>query len=119
MIQHKLTAKADAALMSADDAKSLRASHDAHARKLSKTSKTELHSIYASELLAHGARLLAGGPVSRDELVNAILTLRYPQAQMDLSTHVLYHETDGWTACQYCHPHSGARCECGLGRSDG
>jgi hypothetical protein len=55
--------------------------HDADAKKLSRKSAPTLRDIWRAELAKQGTFSLLGGPVRRDELVNAILDLRYPQAQ--------------------------------------
>jgi hypothetical protein len=104
--------------MNETEARELRQGHDGYVRSLYRKPKTELASLYRQELAARGRTSLYGGPGSKDELVNALVFLRYPIDQLNESIHVLHHQdSNGWTACQWCHPHGGAACECELGRA--
>lgn len=92
--------------------------HGQALREIAATRKGELESMYRDELDARGMRLLAGGPRTKDELIRAILDFRYPRAQLDEVTHLIYHQdSDGWSACEHCHPHGGGRCDCKLGQA--
>jgi hypothetical protein len=86
------------------------AGHGAYLRRLSNMTRKQLKEEYAGEVT-----VLAGGPRTRDELISALNQIRYPAAERSMWQHVLYHETAGWSACPYCHPHDGERCECELG----
>lgn len=89
-------------LISRDAAAARHAAQGAYARKLSNRSRVALRVEYAAELADRGQAILAGGPVTRDELVGALLRLRYPATEQAMVTHVLYHDTPGWSACAWC-----------------
>ena len=103
--------------MNETEASEFRRGHDTYVRTLSRTAKARLASTYRQELASRGQQLLYGGPASKDELVSALASLRYPLGQLNESTHVLYHAPgETWSACEHCHPHQGQTCECALGR---
>jgi hypothetical protein len=105
------------ALMTETEARNFRTDHDAYVRTLSRQTKSHLASMYRQQLAAHGRELLYGGPASKDELISAISNLNYPIERLNESIHVLYHQdSDGSSACEWCHPHSGGTCDCALGR---
>ncbi len=96
----------------------LRIEHDRYARLIWRKPVRELKDIYRTEQAARGAQLLYGGPSGKDELTSAIVSLRFPVEQLNESTHVLHHgDGNAWSACQWCHPHGGAGCDCPLGRT--
>ena len=56
------------------------AAHDKDAKDLNRKAIFKLREIHEAELKAQNITRIMGGPVSHDELVNAILELRYPLA---------------------------------------
>lgn len=103
--------------MTADEARDFRQAHDTYARELSRLPKARLALRYGQQLASRGVVLLGGGPVGKDELISALMRERFPLDRLNESIHVLYHQdSDGWSACEHCHPHSGGTCDCALGR---
>lgn len=99
------------------EAGKLRKDHDDCVRNLSRQTKSALTAAYRQQLASQGVTLLSGGPARKDELISAIVTERFPTDQLNQSIHVLYHNPgETWSACKWCHPHAGARCECEIGR---
>jgi hypothetical protein len=98
--------------MTRDFALALRAACNHDVRLL--TSKTR-HELAAIEL-QEGPTHLLGGPVTKDELIRAIIERRYPSARQNEAAHVIGHDTYRWTACNWCHgddgTHGGHLCEC-------
>jgi len=98
------------------EAAQFRRDHDDYARYLAKQTRAALAAAYRHQLASQGMTLLGGGPGSKDELTAAIMNLRFPINQLNQSIHVLYHAPgETWSACEWCHPHAGATCECKLG----
>lgn len=86
-------------------ARTLREAHDGFVSRISRMTKAQLGSLYRGDLVERGQTVVYGGPASKDELISALVELRYPLAQMNESIHVLYH-VDGITSevCEYCNP---------------
>lgn len=104
--------------MNEAEARDLRAAHDNYVKSIYRKPKADLAAAYRQELAARGQQLLYGGPASKDELVSALTSLRFPLEALNESIHVLYHQdSNGWSACEWCHPHGGAGCDCALGRA--
>lgn len=76
--------------MTRDEARALITAHDDCARAVWRMSRARLAALYRAELAKHGRELLYGGPVSRDELTNAIVDLRYPLDRMNEARQVWY-----------------------------
>jgi hypothetical protein len=91
--------------MTNDEALAFMTARDREARELYRMTKADLAAIYQGELAARGLTLLCGGPASRGELGNDILTLRYPTATLNLAIHVVHHKPgEHWSACEHCNP---------------
>jgi len=93
--------------MSKDFANALLAAHDADVRALSRMTRHELAVLERSELAARGTERIMGGPVTKDELINAITNMRYPIARQNEAIHVLHHDPQPgqvgtWSACEWC-----------------
>lgn len=102
------------ATLTADEARQLRADHDRDAGQLARKSQRELGRIAAGLRAGTGWERLYGTS-SKDELISEILGHRYPAAKLNEAIHVMHHRPgESWTACEWCHPHSGATCECPL-----
>lgn len=84
--------------MSRDFAAALRAAHASDVRALSRMSRHELAALEQYE----GPEHIMGGPVTKDELINAIANRRYPIARQNEAIHVLTHTGGGWSACEWC-----------------
>ena len=84
-------------------ARTIREAHDGYVRSIYRKPKATLAQMYRSELADRGTYSLYGGPVSKDELISALVELCYPLAKMNESVHVLYHR-DGITndVCEWC-----------------
>jgi hypothetical protein len=84
-------------------ARVIREAHDSYVKSIYRKPKAALAQMYRSELAAQGRTILYGGPGSKDELISALVELRYPLAKMNESIHVLYHR-DGLTndVCEWC-----------------
>lgn len=91
--------------MNQDQARILREAHDGYVRSIARMPKATLANMYRNELAALGSMSLYGGPASKDELVAALVELRYPLAKLNESVHVLYH-VNGITneVCEQCNP---------------
>lgn len=90
-------------MMTYAEAKSFQMRLTADTRALAKTRKAELQAIRAADLAREGIVTVFGGPVTKDELLNDILNRRYPLAQVNEATHVLYHAPSArWEACEHC-----------------
>ena len=94
------------AVMTPEQARQFRAARDYDARTLGRTSKAALAALYHTTLRRHGIESIYGGPVGKDELVAAILDLRYPLDQLNEAIHVLWHQPDKpgeiWDGCEHC-----------------
>jgi hypothetical protein len=76
--------------------------HDKRAKMLTRASAASLRQVYRDTLADFGTVSVIGGPVSKDELVNAILGLEYPPANLNEAIHLMYHEGAVWDACEWC-----------------
>lgn len=88
--------------MNETQARTLREAHDGYVKSIYRKPKSTLAGLYREELAAQGTTILFGGPASKDELVSALVELRYPLAKMNESIHVLYHGEFANDACEYC-----------------
>lgn len=90
-------------MMTTSQARALQDAHGQDARDLCNTPKTMLQALRHEMLAAEGVVTIYGGPVTRDELVNDILSRRYPVDKLNEAAHVLYHEPGQvWSACEHC-----------------
>ena len=89
--------------MDETQARIIREARDSYVKSIYRKPKAALAQMYRSELADRGQYILFGGPSSKDELVSALVELRYPLAKMNESIHVLYHQ-DGITndVCEWC-----------------
>jgi hypothetical protein len=89
--------------MNETQARTIREAHDGYVKSIYRKHLTTLAHMYRQELTARGMYLAYGGPASKDELISALVELRYPLASMNESVHVLYH-VDGITSdvCEQC-----------------
>jgi hypothetical protein len=89
--------------MNETQARTIREAHDGYVKSIYRKPKATLATMYRQELADRGMYSLFGGPMSKDELMSALVELRYPLAAMNESVHVLYH-VDGITndACEQC-----------------
>ena len=89
--------------MNETQARTIREAHDGYVKSIYRKPKAALAQMYRSELADRGQYILFGGPSSKDELVSALVELRYPLVKMNESVHVLYH-VDGITndICEWC-----------------
>jgi hypothetical protein len=88
--------------MSKDFARALVEAHDADARTLSRKTRHELAVFERSEMAARGMEHVYGGPVTKEELLRSILDMRYPVARRFAAAHVLHHDRDKWSGCEFC-----------------
>lgn len=93
--------------MSKDFAHALQAARDSDVRALSRMTRHELAALERSELAAIGREHIFGGPVTKDELLSAIVNMRYPIARQNEAIHVLHHDPQPgqvgtWSACKFC-----------------
>lgn len=90
-------------MMTTAEAQQFLQDHDNYARAISRQPKAALADLYRRELAAAGIHLLYGGPASKDELISALVGLRFPLGKLNESVHVLHH-TDGITSdvCEFC-----------------
>ena len=103
------------AFSTAESAQAYRQAHDARVKELYRTALPALRDLERDQLARQGLRRVFGGPVSKDELVSAILATEYPAERLNEAGHVLYHKLgETWSACNFCHPHQGSTCECDL-----
>lgn len=92
--------------------------HDTEARRLTRMTKTALRELRDQRDQAAGITrwgpVIGGGAWSKDELVNHLLAEEFPVDQLNEAIHGKYHVTGrgGSSACEYCHPHDGGRCDC-------
>jgi hypothetical protein len=89
--------------MNETQARTIREAHDSYVKSIYRKPRATLAHMYRQELADQGIRLVYGGPASKDELISALVELRYPLASMNESVHVLYH-VDGITndVCKQC-----------------
>lgn len=76
--------------MTKDEAHAKIIHHDTYVRSLNRLTKANLAAVYRRELAKRGREILYGGPASRDELLSAIVDLRYPLAEMNEARQVYY-----------------------------
>lgn len=91
--------------MNDTEARAFRAAYEGAVKRYSKMTKVQLRNEDLIALSETNTVRLCGGPVSKDELISDILTLRgYTTAKLNESTHVLAHEIPGqnWPDCPYC-----------------
>jgi hypothetical protein len=83
-------------------AQALRKAWNDDVKALSRMARARLVGLDREELTARGTYRVFGS-LSKDELVNDILDMRYPREALNESIHVLYH-VDGVTnsACDLC-----------------
>lgn len=85
--------------MNETQARVFREAHDHYVKTISRKSKTQLVTLTDQEMTVYGGTR----HWSKDELVSALVELRYPLAKLNESIHVLYH-VDGITndVCEWC-----------------
>jgi hypothetical protein len=99
-------------LMTTQQAAEFIRDHDRAARQLNGKTKKALTALRDTRLRAAGI-ISIGGPYSKDELINDLLERDYPIGTVNEAIHVAYHSAnESWSACEYCHPHGGSRCDC-------
>jgi hypothetical protein len=100
--------------MTEPQARIFREAYNAAVKRYSRMTIAQLKAERAAALAGQGMISLYGGPVSKDEFVSAVLNLRgYTIDKLNETTHVLHHAPgESWSACEWCHPHQGAPCEC-------
>jgi hypothetical protein len=102
--------------MNLTEARTLREAHNAYVKRLARMTRGALAILEAIEMREHDQTHLLGGPVTRDELIAALVELRYPAAKRNEAIHVIGHDSHGFTACNFCHDddgtHAGSLCEC-------
>jgi hypothetical protein len=110
-------------LCTAEEAAMFRAAHSAYVGRVSRMSRGRLADLHRADLAEQGRQILFGGPVTKDELVRALVELHYPTARLNMTTHVLHHGEADWSACEYCAVEAGrcvpcvrACCPCGEAR---
>lgn len=97
--------------MNETQARILREAHDGYVKSIYRKPKAQLATMYRAELAAQGTTLVYGGPASKDELVSALVELRYPLAKMNESIHVLWHTGEIRNeVCEYCNPDPCPKC---------
>lgn len=70
-------------------------SYQSEVRFLSRITAKNLRVVHARHMNERGMQMLLGGPVSKDELITAILELHgMGIGQLNEATHVLYHSAD-------------------------
>lgn len=90
-------------MMTYSEARSFQARLTADTRHFTRMRKADLVAFRREQLEAEGVIWESGGPASKDELVNDILNRRYPLAQVNETSHVLYHAPSSrWAACDHC-----------------
>jgi hypothetical protein len=90
-------------MMTYAEAKSFQQRLTADTRAFTRMRKAELVTFRREQLERDGVIWEAGGPATKAELVNDILNRRYPLAQVNEATHVLYHAPSArWSACEHC-----------------
>ena len=100
-------------IMTADQAEDFIYRHDRRARELTRMTKAGLLGLRRVRDEAAGI-IRQGGAQSKDELVSDLLERDYPTSLLNQAIHAKYHVTGqgGSSACEYCHPHNGGRCDC-------
>lgn len=90
-------------MMTYTEARDFNRRMDEDARTLTRTRKGELQATYRDVLKADGVIWESGYPSTKDGLIAEILSRRYPLAQANEATHVLYHAPSSrWPACDHC-----------------
>ena len=101
-------------VMTEQQARTFREAYAAAVKRYSRMTIAALRIEDDAALADQGIQRVYGGPGSKDEWVRAVLEHRgYTVDKLNESTHVLHHGPgECWTACNWCHPHQGERCEC-------
>lgn len=91
-------------MFTTQQAKEFMLSYQSEVRYLSRMSAKDLRVVHARHMTANGMTSIFGGPVSKDELITAILELNGMGVdKINEATHVLYHSADmPNTACKTC-----------------
>jgi hypothetical protein len=112
--------KVTASLMTAEQARAYRAAHDQAARELTRMSKRALLALQAVRDRAAGWTRHGSPQMSKHELVCELLDREYPVTKINEAGHVMYHKAGigGSSACEWCHPHGGGRCDCSEGKAE-
>ncbi len=100
--------------MTAEQAREYRAAHDQAARELTRMSARALLGLQAVRDRAAGFTRRGGPKMTKHELVCELLERDFPVARINEAGHVLFHKAGigGSSACEWCHPHGGGRCDC-------
>jgi hypothetical protein len=85
-------------------ARTIHKAYDSYVKSIHRQTKAQLADAYRGELADRGQILAYGGPASKDELISALIELRYPRAMMNETIHVLYHQDFISSVCAYCNP---------------
>lgn len=91
--------------MTRQQAEMFRAAYEGAVKRYSKMTKVQLRNENLIALSEAGMQRIAGGPVSKDELISDTLRLRgYTTEKLNEATHAQYHEPGivGSTACKLC-----------------
>lgn len=79
--------------------------------RLSRMTRIGLAAELGAEMAERGQTLLYGGPTSKDELMSALVGIRYPLARLNESIHVLYHAGGVVNEiCAWCNPNPCPAC---------
>lgn len=88
--------------MTKDQALMFRAAENAAVKRYSKMTKVQLRNEWLAALSDTGSQSVYGGPVSKDELIRAILELRgYTVAKLNEAIHASAHDVT-WPDCEFC-----------------
>jgi hypothetical protein len=84
------------------EATAYRAAWNTEVKRLTRMSKSALAIEHRDALASQGATLIYG-QYSKDELIRAVLGIRYPTAKLNEATHVVAHKPgEAWSACEWC-----------------
>ena len=83
------------------EARMFREAASVSVNRLNRMSKAALAAEHTAILADQGMTSVYGGPRSKDELISAIMNLRYPVARLNMTTHVLYHQLPS-EVCEWC-----------------
>lgn len=88
--------------MNQTEAATFRLAHDAYVKRLDKLSTGKLKFEYKRELAERNTYSVMGGPRSKDELISALVELRYPIKKLNESIHTMAHDAQPWPDCEFC-----------------
>lgn len=97
--------------MNETQARTLIEARSGYTQTISRKTANVLRIMFREDQAERGMQTLFGGPVTKQELISALVELHYPLTKLNEATHVLYHSAEFPNeACPWCDPHPCPQC---------